>query len=307
MQKILIIDEKREETELLETVLGEKYEVTIVSTAEEGISCAGTGKYSLIFLDAAMQEMEEYRLLKEIQGKITLWRIPVILFMDEADMEREEKGLVQGAADFIVRPVYPLVVKGKAHTYISLYNFQEKERQQSAMTDSLTDVSSRKCYDLISTRKWQEAIRFNAHVSICLFDIDKFRTYNERYGYPEGDKVLAAVAGEIDSKLTRKTDFFARYDGDKFVAVILYGKSDTVYNHMENICKTVKKLCIPHWNSDSGLITISIGGVTVVPQMEDSYDTYFKIAEKMLSEAKNAGRNRIMWINEEGEQLGERN
>lgn len=303
MQKILIINENQDETELLETVLREKYDVTIVRTANEGIYCAETGKYALIFLDTTMQEMEEFQLLKEIQGKITPWRIPVILLMDGADMRLEEKGLVLGAADFIVRPVYPLVVKAKARTHISLYNFQEKERQQSAMTDSLTDVSSRKCYDLISIRKWKEAIQLNAHVSICLVDIDKFRTYNERYGYPEGDKVLASVAGTIASRLTRNTDLFARYAGDKFVAVILKGESSTVYNHMKNICKAVKKLHIPHWNSDSGLITISIGGVTVVPGMEDSYDTYFKMAEKMLSEAKNAGRNQIMWLDEEGELL----
>lgn len=305
MQKILIIDENQEETELLETVLGEEYDVAVVNTAKEGLACAETGEYSLIFLDAAMEEMEEFRLLKEIQGKIMPWHISVILLMDEAEIKREEKGLVLGAADFIVRPVYPLVVKAKASTYISLYKFQKKEQQQSAMTDSLTEVSSRKCYDLISIRKWQEAIRLNSHVSVCMFDVDRFRTYNERYGYPAGDKTLASVAGAVASKLTRSTDLFARYDGDKFAAVILGGEGGAVFNHMENICKTVKKLRIPHWNSDSGLITISIGGVTVIPEMGDSYDACFEIAEKMLAEAKNAGRNRVMWINEEGKQLGE--
>lgn len=305
MQKILIIDENQEETELLEAVLGEEYDVTVVGTAREGIACAETGEYSLIFLDAAMQEMEEFGLLKEIQGKIMPWHISVILLMDEVEMKREEKGLVLGAADFIVRPVYPLVVKAKARTYISLYQFRKKEQEQSAMTDSLTDVSSRKCYDLISIRRWQEAVRLDSHVSVCMFDIDRFRTYNERYGYPAGDKVLASVAEAVASRLTRNTDLFARYEGDKFVAVILGGESGAVFNHMKNISRKVKKLHIPHWNSASGLITISIGGVTVVPAMEDSYDAYFKIAQNMLSDAKNAGGNRIAWMNEDGEQFSE--
>ena len=305
MQKILIIDENQEETELLEVVLGEEYDVKIVSTAKEGLVCAETGEYSLIFLDAAMREMEDFGLLKELQGKIMPWHISVILLMDEAEKKKEEKGLVLGAADFIVRPAYPLVVKAKARTYISLYQFRRKEQQQSAMTDSLTDVSSRKCYDLLSIRKWQEAVRLNSPVSVCLFDIDKFRTYNYRYGYPAGDKVLAAVAEAVASRLTRSTDFFARYEGDRFAAVILGGEGSSVFNHMKNICRKVRKLNIPHWNSDSGLITISIGGVTAVPSMEDSYDTYFKIAQHMLFDAKNAGRNRIMWTNEKGEQLRE--
>lgn len=305
MQKILIIDENQEEAELLEVVLREEYQVTAVSTAKEGLSCAETGEYSLIFLDAAMQEMEDFRLLKEIQGKIMPWHISVILLLDDTEMKKEEKGLVLGAADFIVRPVYPLVVKAKARTYISLYQFRKKEEEQSALTDALTGVSSRKCYDLNSVRKWQEAIRLNAYASVCVFDVDKFRTYNERYGYPAGDKALTSIAEAIASKLARNTDFIARYENDRFVAVILGGEGGTVFTHMKNICKTVKGLHIPHWDSASGWLSVSIGGVTVVPSMEDSYDTYFKIAQNMLSDAKNAGRNQIVWMDENGKQLRE--
>lgn len=305
MQKILIIDENQEESELLEVVLREEYHVTVVSTAKEGLICAETGEYSLVFLDAAMQEMEDFRLLKEIQGKIMPWHISVILLLDDMEMKKEEKGLVLGAADFITRPVYPLVVKAKARTYISLYQFRKKEEQQSALTDALTGVSSRKCFDLISVRKWQEAIRLNAYVSVCMFDVDKFRTYNERYGYPEGDKALTSIAEAVASKLTRNTDLFARYEGDRFAAVILGGEGGAVFTHMKNIRKTVKRLHIPHWDSASGWVSVSIGGVTVVPSMEDSYEAYFKIAQDLLSKAKEEGRNQIVWMNENGEQLRE--
>ena len=303
MQKILIIDENQEETELLKLILEEEYEVTIVSNAQEGIACAGTGEHSLIFLTTALPGMEDFALLKELQGKIMPWHIPVILLMDEADVKKEEKGLALGAADYIARPVYPLVVKARTHTHVSLYQYKRDAEQQSAMTDSLTGVASRRRYELNSAQKWQEAVRLHVPVSICLFDVDRFRTYNERYGYPAGDRVLASVAEVASSSLKRSTDFLARYGGDQFVTVILGGEGNTVSGHMKRLCQEIKKLRIPHWNSDSGWVTVSIGGVTVIPQTKDSYETYFRVAQNMLSDARESGGAQVMWTNEKMEKL----
>lgn len=302
MQKLLIIDENQEETELLRAVLDE-YDITVVCTAKEGAACAGTGKYSLIFLDAALSDMEEFGMLKELQRKIMPWHIPVLLLMDEPDAKKEEKGLSLGAADYIVRPVYPLVVKARAQTHISLYQYRKKEEEQSALIDSLTGVASKQRYELNSILKWQEAVRLGVPISICMIDVDKFRAYNERYGYPSGDKALISIAEAASSYLKRSTDLFARYEGDRFAAVILGGEENAVFEHLKKICQVIEKLHIPHWVSASRWITVSVGGVTVIPQKGDSYDTYFEIAEKMLSDAKKSGGAQVMWMNERMEQL----
>lgn len=298
MQKILVVEKNQEEIEFLKVVLGEEYEVTDVCTAEDGLAYAETGDYSLIFLDGALPEMEEFGLLKELQEKIMPWHIPVILLLDETAAGRGERGLALGAADYIVRPVYPLVAKARTRTYVSLYQYRKKEKEQSAMVDSLTGAASRKKYELDGMLKWKEAVRLAVPVSVCVFDIDRFRTYNERYGYPAGDKVLISVAEVVSSCLKRCTDLFARYDGDRFAAVILGGNSEDVLKHQKNICRAVEKLHIPHWNSVSRWVTVSIGGVTVVPKPEDSFDTCFAAAENMLAAAKNSGRNQVMWEKE---------
>lgn len=306
MQRVLIIDENQEETELLKAILEEEYEVTTACTSKEGLACAETGKHSLIFLNADSADMEEFTLLKELQGKIMPWHIPVILIMDETDVKKKERGLSLGAADYVIRPVYPLVVKTRAHTHISLYQYKKNEERQSAMTDSLTGVASKQRYEFNRSLKWQEAMRLGIPVSICMFDIDKFRSYNERYGYPAGDKVLTSVAEAVSSYLKRSTDFFARYGGEEFVAVILGGEGETVFEHMQKIRQAVEKLHIPHWDSVSEWVTVSIGGVTVIPKFGDSYDTYFEIVEDMLFNAKMSGRNQVVWMNEEKIQLKER-
>lgn len=295
MQKILLIEKNQEEIEFLKVILEEEYEVTAVCAAKEGLVCAETGEYSLIFLDSSLPEMEDFVLLKELQERIMPWHTPVLLLIDEGDAGREEKGLALGAADYIVRPIYPLVMKGRTRAYVSLHQYRMYEKEQSAMIDPLTGAASKQKYDLSFASKWQEAVRLEVPVSICVFDIDKFRAYNERYGYPEGDKVLIAAAGAISSCLKRCTDLFARYEGDRFAAVVLGGTSEAVFEHQKTICHAVERLHIPHWDSASRWVTVSIGGVTVVPKPGDSCNAYFAIAEDMVADAKKSGRNQVVW------------
>ena len=89
------------------------------------------------------------------------------------------------------------------------------------MTDQLTGVANRRRHDRLSVVKWQEATRLHIPFSICMFDIDKFKVYNDTFGHPAGDKVIAAVAKTAAARLRRKTDFFARYGGEEFVAFLV--------------------------------------------------------------------------------------
>lgn len=305
MQRVLIIDEKPEEIISLKTILEGEYEITTAHTVKEALDYAETGRHALILLDAAMPEMEDFTLLKNIQERVMPWHIPVLLMTEGSDAEREERGLVLGAADYIVRPFYPLLLKTRVDTHVRMYQYRKKEEQQETMTDKMTGVANRQRYELNRTLRWQEAVRLNVPVSICMFDIDKFRAYNEQFGYPAGDKVLASVAGAISARLKRSTDFFARYGGEEFIAVILGGDGGAVFEHMKTIRQEVEELHIPHCESVSQWVTISIGGVTVVPQIGDKYDAYFEIVENMLAEAKQSGRNQVVWTNEGKDQLKE--
>ncbi len=122
--------------------------------------------------------------------------------------------------------------------------------------------------------------------------------YNDTFGHPAGDKVIAEVAKTASSYLRRSTDFFARYGGEEFVAFMMGNDAESAFSHLIKIRREVEALHIQHSPSVSQWVTISIGGVTVVPQMADSYDTYLKIADTMLYDAKRFGRNQVVWAAE---------
>ena len=245
MEKVLIVDDSIVQAAQLKSILDDDYDVTAVHTAADGLSQASSGEYSLILLDVIMPDMDGFDLLKKLQEELITQHIPVILITGLAAIEHEQRGLTLGAVDYIVKPFHPLIVKARVDTHIKLYQYRKQIEAQS-MTDQLTGVANRRRHDELSAAKWQEAIRLHVPFSICMFDIDKFKVYNDTFGHPAGDKVIAAVAKTAAARLRRKTDFFARYGGEEFVAFMVGEEADKAFEHLRAIRQAVEDLHIPH-------------------------------------------------------------
>ena len=245
MEKILIVDDSILQAAQLKAILADEYDVTVVQTAEEGLRYAGSGDFSLILLDVVMPGMDGFTLLKKLQEEIITQSIPVILITSLSDVQNEQKGLIIGAVDYITKPFHELIVKARVNTHIKLYNYRMNAEMQS-MTDQLTGIANRRKYERCSREKWFEAVRLKAPFSICMFDIDNFKKYNDTFGHPAGDRVIAAVAKAASDHFRRSTDFFARYGGEEFVAISIGESSEKMFGHLKKIRQAVEDLHIPH-------------------------------------------------------------
>ncbi len=177
---------------------------------------------------------------------------------------------------------------------------------QQAMIDELTGIPNRRCYEEERHAKWRMATRLKLPFSICMFDIDHFKLYNDTYGHPAGDKVISTLAKTVSFHLRRSTDFFARYGGEEFIALLIGNNAASCFEFLKKIRQSVEELHIPHNSPVSQWVTVSAGGVTLVPKNEDIYDDYLKLADSMLYEAKRLGRNRVLWCDEKKEWLQEK-
>ncbi len=305
MEKILIIDDSLVQADVLRSIIKEDYDVSTAHTAEEGLAKAKTGEFSLILLDVIMPGTDGFTVLKELQEFELTRRTPVILITSLTDVEHEVQGLIMGAVDYITKPFNPLVVKARVNTHVKLYRYRS-QIEKEAMVDELTNLANRRHYDKQCIQKWNDAIRLKIPFSVCMFDIDRFKVYNDTYGHPAGDKVISAVAGVLAANLRRTTDFVARYGGEEFVAIIQGGDAQTSFDHLKGIRQAVEDLHIVHSPPDMKWVTISVGGITVQPKNGDVYQTYLKIADTMLYDAKRYGRNRVIWCNDTMEQWREK-
>lgn len=305
MEKVLIVDDSTAQAVQLKSILENEYDVTIAQTAEDGLRCASSEDFSLILLDVVMPGMDGFTLLKRLQEEMITQSVPVILITSLSDVTDEQHGLILGAVDYITKPFNPLIAKARVNTHIKLYQYRRQIERQS-MTDQLTGIANRRRYERCSLAKWNEAIRLHVPFSVCMFDIDRFKIYNDTFGHPAGDKVIAAVAQAAASHLQRSTDFLARYGGEEFVAVSIGDRAEQIFGHLKKVRQAVENLHIPHDPSVSQWVTISIGGVTVIPEMGSTYDFYLKLADTMLYDAKKNGRNMVVWADEKMKRLWEK-
>ena len=185
-------------------------------------------------------------------------------------------------------------------SHIKLYNYRKQVEYQSR-TDQLTGIANRWQHDRYSLIRWKEAVRLQVPFSVCMFDIDHFKAFNDTFGHPAGDRVIATVAKIISSHLQRTTDFVARYGGEEFVAFLVGDSMEKAFAHLKKIRQAIEDRHIPHAPAVSEWVTISIGGVTMVPRADGSYQAALKTADAMLYNAKEAGRNRVVWSDGKGQ------
>ena len=294
MDRILVIDDSAVQIEFLNSILKNDYEITMCQTAADGLRAAKEGGYSLILLDVVMPDMDGFTLIRELKATDLTRHVPVIMITGLADIQYEERGLLLGAVDYIAKPFSPVIIKARVNTHIQLYRYQNQFQEQ-ALVDQLTGVANRRRYEAESAARWKDAVRFGQPFSLCMFDIDKFKVYNDTFGHPAGDRVISAVAKEVSAHFRRATDLFARYGGEEFVAVFVGNDARASFEFLKTIRQAVEDLHIKHNSPVCEWVTVSVGGVSLVPKSGDSYETYLKLADTMLYDAKRLGRNQVVW------------
>ena len=172
---------------------------------------------------------------------------------------------------------------------------EEANRRLEALSyqDALTGASNRRAFDLAVNTEWRRATRSKLPLSLLMIDIDHFKTYNDTYGHPAGDRALAAVAGALGGVIRRAGDTLARYGGEEFAALLPATDHAGATAIAERMRTAVEALRIPHSGAAGGYATASIGYATVQARDAVSSDVLIDAADAALYQSKRGGRNRI--------------
>ncbi len=158
--------------------------------------------------------------------------------------------------------------------------------------DPLTKVGNRRYFDEEMNKEWRRAIRNGSSLSLLFIDVDHFKSYNDTYGHSAGDTCLTSIAQTLKGRLKRSTDILARYGGEEFVAIL--PETRNPMQIAEKCRKAIEQMKIQHSGSDiSDVVTISIGVGIIAPEKDSNPDTFIKLVDENLYEAKNRGRNRV--------------
>lgn len=165
--------------------------------------------------------------------------------------------------------------------------------EQAAFVDALTGIPNRGAFEQRLAEEWRRAARARARLGLVLIDVDLFKGYNDAYGHPRGDRVLARVAAALAGALNRPDDFVARYGGEEFVVILPGCSREDAARIAESFRAAVRALGIPYPGSAFGRVTISAGVASTVARHDVSAGGLVSSADRALYAAKRDGRNRV--------------
>ncbi|MES2321417.1 MAG: diguanylate cyclase [Pseudomonadota bacterium] len=159
-------------------------------------------------------------------------------------------------------------------------------------TDGLTGINNRRGFDAALESEWQRAARNGYSLALAMLDVDHFKAYNDHYGHQAGDQCLRTVADLIAAHGRRTSDLVARYGGEEFSLLAPATDAEHALVIAKGICEELARLALPHAKSPYGVVTISIGVATAMPDDSSTWTDLIEKADRALYRAKQDGRNR---------------
>lgn len=172
-------------------------------------------------------------------------------------------------------------------TLLALSKVRATARQKiAALTDPLTGLGNRRAFDLAAERAIKES-RGDETPVVLVFDLDRFKTINDRFGHAEGDRVLRLFA-EVASRNTKTGGVLARIGGEEFAALMVCDASTGLSTAEQIRCDFAKEAAA----LADGLATVS-AGVAAMQDRTIGLAELMRAADEALYMAKAAGRNRV--------------
>lgn len=169
-----------------------------------------------------------------------------------------------------------------------LHRLKEKF-EKLASVDSLTNIYNRRYFFENSSIEYERALRHKLPLSVILIDIDFFKSINDRYGHPAGDKIIKDVVKQILPSI-RTHDIFARVGGEEFAILLPNTSFSKAKQVADRLCIEQSKRSLTEILNEDIKITLSLGVASIDPENKN-FDVLYSSADEALYKAKNHGRN----------------
>lgn len=160
----------------------------------------------------------------------------------------------------------------------------ERELKELTIKDSLTSLYNQRYFFERLDAELERSRRQYYSLSLLLFDVDNFKTYNDEHGHLEGDKVLMAIGEVVRDGIRDHVDTGYRYGGDEFVVILPETGKLQAKQIAERIRASFEARHFGGCTLSVGIMT-SRGGATARELV--------RLADTMMYDAKRSGGNRV--------------
>lgn len=224
-EKILIADDDSDILDVIRITLEtEGYEVIEAHDGEEAVAMIKKSTPDLLITDFKMPKMCGDEVCRILKQDILIQHMPIIMLTGKGEVIDKVQGISAGADDYIVKPFEPqeLVVRVKM-----VLRRTARDLDANPLTRLPGNVS------IINELRIR--ITENELFAVCYVDLDKFKAFNDKYGFEKGDEVIKNTARILINSTHEKgasQDFIGHIGGDDFVVI-------TTPDKVDDLCKKI--------------------------------------------------------------------
>ena len=287
--RVLIVDDSATQSMFHSSILNQAGIATAVCTNPLDIlQPLSEFQPDLVLLDMYMPNYLGTEIAAMIRQHDAYTSLPVVYLSAETNAEKQLAAMRKGGDDFLAKPIKPDHLVSTVSAKIE----RARVMRSFMLCDSMTGL-----YNHTTTKKMLEAelsraTRYNQPLCFAMVDIDKFKSVNDTYGHPTGDRVIKSLARLLKQSL-RKSDIVGRYGGEEFAVILPQTDPEAAEKLMTRILANFRE--IVHYAEGSEVTFNSTFSCGVAYRTEVSTASEMNnVADACLYDAKRGGRNQVV-------------
>lgn len=219
--RILIVDDEEDIRDVLKLTLStEDYEVIEAADGNEALHLARNKSPDLVILDYSIPYLDGREVCRRLKKDILLRHLPIIMLTGKGEITDKVQGIDAGADDYIVKPFEPAELLARIRMIIRR---SERDLEANPLTRLPGNISI--------INELQERLEKKFCFTVGYLDIDKFKSYNDTYGFEHGDEAIRETARIIIRAVNQcgqPDDFIGHIGGDDFVFISACDKAEAI-------------------------------------------------------------------------------
>lgn len=288
MAMVAVVERSRTQRMLLRKLVEEAGHETLEATsAAEAKALMRERRLDAVLLAWELDDAPAPTLLREWQSDPSARSVPVLMVTSHTEPERVYQALSLGAVDFLRKPVDQVELVARLGSALRTRQL-ELELHHQATRDPLTGLLNRREFTQKADAELKRSTRYSRPATICILDLDHFKSVNDTFGHDAGDQVLQQMADLLRSSL-RGVDLVGRHGGEEFTVLLPETPAELGVIGMRRVLDAVRGTT---WLKGQRKVTFSCGVTDLAGR--GSVQEALAVADAGLYRAKELGRDRVV-------------
>ena len=294
LPKILCVDDEPSILHSLERLLKPQFVVLTAPSPAAGLAVLREhGDCAIVLSDYRMPEMNGIEFLRQV--RVLYPQTSRAILSGQIDLQQVSDALNAGDIHkFFLKPweneylLVQMIEAVQMHDTLT----EKAHFEYLSITDPVTQLMNHRFFQADLRRQMELARGTNEGVALIIFDVDNFKAFNDRFGHPEGDRLLFSVANKL-KKQAANLGVVSRYGGEEFTLVLPRISKEAALDVAEKIRAYFENTPFTGLSSSLAYVTLS-GGLAYFPTHGQDAGQLIENADRALYQAKRQGRNQVV-------------